>query len=51
MIAAASSGDEIHLFYRDRHHSDFVYYGRLGVVEITRKSDGPSRFIFRLVDL
>src|SRR5262245_57099999 len=23
MLAAHNSGDEIHLFYRDRHHSDF----------------------------
>jgi hypothetical protein len=25
MLAATESGDEIHLFYRDRHHSDFEY--------------------------
>jgi hypothetical protein len=49
MLSAARSREEIHLFYRERHHSDFVYYGRLEVVSCERHSDRPSRFVFKLV--
>jgi putative restriction endonuclease len=31
MVNAADSGDEIHLFYRRRHHSEFTYFGRISV--------------------
>ena len=46
MLSAAQTGDEIHLFYRERHHTDFVYYGKLDVVRHERHSNRPSRFIF-----
>lgn len=29
LIDARSDGDQIHLFYRDRHHSRFTYEGRM----------------------
>ncbi|MGA3130636.1 MAG: hypothetical protein ABSD59_07530 [Terracidiphilus sp.] len=29
ILSAKSSGDQIHLFYRNRHHSDFEYVGKL----------------------
>lgn len=45
------SGEEVHLFYRDRHHSDFTYYGRLQPEQITRHTDRPSRFVFRLINV
>jgi putative restriction endonuclease len=47
MLGTAMSGDEIHLFYRERHHTDFVYQGRLEVVSCERHTDRPSRFLFR----
>lgn len=50
MVAASSKRDEIHLFYRERHHSEFAYHGRLSVEEVTRNTDGPSRFVFQLVN-
>lgn len=31
MVAAETSGDEIHVFYRERHHAPFTYYGRAKV--------------------
>ncbi len=46
MLAAARTGDEIHLFYRERHHTDFVYHGKLDVVRHERHSNRPSRFVF-----
>ena len=47
IINAAASGDEIHLFYRERHHSDFTYCGELQLLSHERHSDRPSRFEFR----
>lgn len=46
MLAATQVGDEIHLFYRERHHTDFVYYGELDVVQHERHSNRPSKFVF-----
>lgn len=51
MVAAGRTGEEIHLFYRERHHSDFTYYGRLALEEVIRHTDRPSRFTFCLVDV
>jgi 5-methylcytosine-specific restriction protein A len=46
LVNAASVGDETHLFYRDRHHSGFTYYGPVELVKHTINSTGPSRFEF-----
>lgn len=46
IIDAKSSGDEIHLFYRERHHSPFIYYGRIHVRSHELSTASPSRFIF-----
>ena len=46
MLVAAQSGDEIHLFYRGRHHTDFVYHGRLEAVDCKRYTDRSSQFVF-----
>ncbi len=46
ILAAAHSEDEIHLFYRDRHHTDFDYYGCVEMVACKRYTDRPSRFVF-----
>ena len=35
MLNAASSGDEIHLFHRERHHMEFTYCGRLTALNLT----------------
>jgi hypothetical protein len=49
MLAASRAGEEIHLFYRERHHRDFVHRGQLEVVSCERHADRPSRFVFRIV--
>ena len=46
MLTAAQTGDEIHLFYRERHHTDFVYHGKLHVERHERNSNRPSKFVF-----
>jgi len=45
MLSASSHGDEIHLFYRDRHHTDFEYHGEMFVVGCEQLLDRPSRFV------
>lgn len=46
LVSAAAAGDEIHLFYRDRHHADFTYYGRINLREHELRPDAPSLFVF-----
>jgi hypothetical protein len=48
MINAQENGDMIHVFHRERHHSDFTYLGRAIVLSIERGSDSPSRFRIRI---
>jgi hypothetical protein len=48
MIAASSSGEEIHLFHREQHHSDFVYAGQLEILQSVLNTDQPSKFKFRI---
>lgn len=49
MLEAVERGDEIHLFHRDRHHTDFTYYGRLAVINSVLHTNRPSHFTFQLV--
>lgn len=44
ILNSASSGDEIHLFYRERHRMAFTYCGRLAVVSQVLRTDRPSHF-------
>lgn len=48
IIYAQLNGEEIHLFYRDRHHSPFVYLGPIILIDSERRADAPSRFVFRI---
>lgn len=47
MLATAASGEEIHVFYRQRHHSDFTYEGVFAVIQYQQFSDQPSTFQLR----
>jgi hypothetical protein len=49
MIRASITNEEIHLFYRVRHHADFVYLGRLRLAESQRFTDRPSKFRFQII--
>ncbi len=42
------NGDEIYLFYRDRHHMPFIYYGKIHVEKYDLHIDKPSEFIFSI---
>ncbi len=52
MLAAGQSGDEMHLFYRDRHGGDFRYQGQLQLVSCERFQTAQaglfSRWVYRL---
>lgn len=47
LLAAAYLGTPIHLFYRDRHHTPFTYFGPVKLLSHTLYTDKPSRFTFR----
>lgn len=49
MLKAEANGEEIHLFHRERHHSDFTYYGRLTVLSHTLHGNRPSHFKFTVL--
>ena len=49
MLNAEAKGEEIHLFHRERHHSDFTYYGRLRVLSHVLHSNRPSHFKFAVL--
>jgi putative restriction endonuclease len=45
---SAGSGDSIHLFYREIHHSPFEYRGLITLVKAAGIPGKPTRFVFRL---
>lgn len=42
------SGEEIHLFYREIHHSPFEYKGLINVAGVGTVPGRPTKFVFRL---
>lgn len=49
IAVAEQTGDEIHLFHRVMHHTDFTYQGRMKLVSLERKATAPSRFIYQVL--
>lgn len=47
LIGSSDNGDEVHLFYREKHHAPFTYQGRVVLEDYERLSNRPSRFVFR----
>ena len=48
IAAASENGEEIHLFYRERHHMPFTYYGRIILASWQGHADRPSEFVFKV---
>ncbi len=48
ILAANRVGEEIHLFYRERHHTTFVYHGRVSLVTSHTRPDRPTSFVFKI---
>ena len=51
IIDTINSQDEIHLFYRDVHHTPFVYLGIINLVEYQVRKEAPSEFIFQIASI
>lgn len=49
LVNARATGDDVHLFFRERHHSEFTYHGRIVLEEYQLRADSsPSQFVFRV---
>lgn len=46
LVNSSNTGDEVYLFYREKHHSNFMYKGRVYLSDYTINSNLPSNFIF-----
>ena len=46
---SSSTGDVIHLFYREIHHSPFEYRGVVILVKLVTVPNRPTQFVFRLI--
>jgi len=51
IINAKSREDEIYLFYRETHHTPFVYFGAIQLVDYQQNETRPSEFVFRINSL
>lgn len=51
VIEAYKNGDETHLFYRDTHHTPFVYFGKISLTDYQLREDAPSEFVFKIESL
>jgi putative restriction endonuclease len=48
VIEASKNGDEIHLFYREVHHTPFIYFGKISMTDYQLRENAPSEFVFRI---
>jgi putative restriction endonuclease len=48
IMAAEENGDQIHLFYRPRHHMPFTYLGLVRLARSYSRDRDPSEFTFQL---
>jgi hypothetical protein len=49
IASAHENGEDIHLFYRDIHHTPFRYFGQIRINLFRRNVTKPSKFIFELL--
>jgi putative restriction endonuclease len=45
---ASKKVDEIHLFYREIHHTPFVYFGKISLTDHQLQDKAPSEFVFKI---
>ena len=48
VVDARNNNDEIHLFYREVHHTPFVYFGKITLMDFQLNIDKPSEFVFKI---
>jgi putative restriction endonuclease len=51
VVEASKNGDEIHLFYREVHHTPFVYFGKISLTDYQLRENAPSEFVFKIETL
>jgi putative restriction endonuclease len=51
IISSKVTNTKIHLFYRDIHHTPFIYYGEIILKSYTQKYEKPSEFTFVISSL
>lgn len=51
IVQAKGMNEEIHLFYREIHHTPFVYFGKISLSDFQLRENNPSEFIFRIEEL
>lgn len=51
VIEAGKNSDEIHLFYREVHHTPFVYFGKISLNDYQVRENTPSEFVFKIESL
>lgn len=49
ILYAEENNEKIYLFYRERHHSSFVFYGEVELIKYEINKTVPSKFIFRFM--
>lgn len=49
VINAENKGEKIYLFYRERHHSSFIYYGQVQLINSEINDEVPSKFVFKFM--
>lgn len=49
IVNAKAKGEKVYMFYRERHHSSFVFYGQVELTEHIINDDSPSKFVFRFL--
>lgn len=45
---AATNGEQLHLFYRKRHHTDFTYLGEIKLLKLVPGASSPTYFEYEL---
>lgn len=49
MVDSEATGEEIHVFHRARHHSDFTYVGQVQVLKYKLRIGKRSEFELRII--
>lgn len=51
IASASSKGEELHLLYREQHHSPFIYQGKIILAHWIKHENAPSVFVFKVAAL
>ncbi len=51
IVTAKENGEKIFLFYRNRHHSDFLFLGEIFLLRFIEQTTKPSEFVFSFSNL